>query len=313
MIVDITDLNFTNLSFSKHYDSTREYRARSIYKEKKVKINKVEKLEENNKEVCNVFSTVYGNYDNYDIYINIENSTVTKSTCTCPDYEKGNVCKHILATCMEIIDPQSASTKEGVAKLIEKERKLQEELRKKIQEENKKRDYERKYHNALGLLKEYKMNGHYEGNVFYAHKYSESADELDVYKVYNEVKNDIENNNSNSEFLTDLKIEPKITLDDDEYISVTYKVGKTKMYIVKDIFDFAEAFSKGDNIEYGKKCIFNARIENFIESDKELLNNLLDYANTIGARRKYEYSYSSYGYHGRDIKRSVILFGNKIY
>lgn len=40
MIVDITDLNFTNLSFSKHYDSTREYRARSIYKEKKLKLTK---------------------------------------------------------------------------------------------------------------------------------------------------------------------------------------------------------------------------------------------------------------------------------
>lgn len=311
MIIDITDLNADTLNFNKSYDSTREYRARRIYKDRCVEINKVEKLKENNNDVYDIYASVEGNYDDYDVHVKIKNNTVVESNCTCPDHAKGYLCKHILATCMEIMDPQDASTKEGKAKLEEKNRKIREELQKRMEEENKKREYEKKYRNALGILKEYKINGHYEGNVYHVHKYSEDASDIDVYKVYDEVKKDIDNNNSNtnSGLLNDLKLEPKIILEhDNEYMLVSFKVGKTKMYIVKDIYEFAEAFSKGTILEFGKRCMFNAKIDNFTQSDRDILNNLLDYANTITSRRKYVYSYS----YGRDVDRNAIFYGNKI-
>ena len=47
---------------------------------------------------------------------------ITDSSCTCEDYKNGNLCKHIIATSMEVIEPHNANTKEGKRKLIEKQK-----------------------------------------------------------------------------------------------------------------------------------------------------------------------------------------------
>lgn len=53
------------------------------------------------------------------------------STCTCEDYYNGNLCKHIIATSMEVIEPHYASTIQGRRKIEERKK---EEERKRLEE-----------------------------------------------------------------------------------------------------------------------------------------------------------------------------------
>lgn len=107
MIIDVVDLKFETLQFNRRYDPVRYRRGTSIYKNRLVTVKKVNKIDEKN---YSIEASVQGNYDIYTTNLEISGNMINKSTCTCEDYYNGNLCKHIIATSMETIDPHYAST-----------------------------------------------------------------------------------------------------------------------------------------------------------------------------------------------------------
>jgi len=126
MVVDVVDLNLTKLNLKKAYDQGRQRSAKELYNRRNVEILEVNKIRENEYDVE---AEVKGNsWDYYSVNLSIEGEDITNCSCKCMDYAKGHICKHILATCMEVIDPHSASTIEGKKKLEIKRIKEMEEL-----------------------------------------------------------------------------------------------------------------------------------------------------------------------------------------
>lgn len=128
MIIDVVDLNFETLRFNKRYDPTRYRRGTNIYNKGLVEVETVNKIDEKN---YSIEASVEGNYDTYTTRLEICGNMINKSTCTCEDYHKGNLCKHIIATSMEVIEPHYASTIQGRRKIEERKK---EEERKRLEE-----------------------------------------------------------------------------------------------------------------------------------------------------------------------------------
>ena len=147
MIVDVCDIGLKNIDFTTPFDPIRQRRARGIYNSKSIEILSVDKEELSNKNYYNVSARVVGNYV-YMVNLEIENTMLKKYSCTCPDANEGCKCKHILATCMEILDPHKPSTE----KKKDEMRKAQENLKK---ERQKKRIYNETYYDGLRLLNNY--------------------------------------------------------------------------------------------------------------------------------------------------------------
>ena len=76
MIVDVIDLNFKVLNFTRNYDNERERKARRIYNYKYVTIKKVDMKYENSKNVYDINAEVIGNYDDYDVNLKIKDTTL---------------------------------------------------------------------------------------------------------------------------------------------------------------------------------------------------------------------------------------------
>ena len=159
MIIDVVDLEFKTLRFSKAYDTTRYRKGTQIYNRGNVEVTNVEKIDANN---YSIEAEVEGNYDDYTTTLEITGNLIKSSSCTCEDYKKGNLCKHIIATSMEAIDPHYASTEAGRKKLEKKEqeevKKRLEEIRIKQEEEKRRRLYEIKYQTGISTLSTYKRN-----------------------------------------------------------------------------------------------------------------------------------------------------------
>lgn len=152
MIIDVIDLELKNLQFSRNYDTNRYLRGKTLYNREKV-----EKLDDKN---YFVEANVDGNFGTYETTLNIANNLIKNSTCTCEDYYKGNLCKHIIATSMEVVKPHYASTIEGRRKLLDQKReeakKRQEEMQRKQEAERKRREYEIKYYTGLQTIQQFK-------------------------------------------------------------------------------------------------------------------------------------------------------------
>lgn len=101
-------------------------------------------------------------------------------------------------------------------------------------------------------------------------------------KTYKEFKNGKDENNGlvsyyeEIEINTDLgidkvRIDPILELTNmDKDIEVMFKIGNEKMYILHDIYKFAEAIRKNLSIKYGKNLEFIHSFRNFEESSAEL-------------------------------------------
>ena len=157
MIIDVMDLELETINLNRSYDNGRNFKAKRIYSNGEVEVEIVEKLEDKQGDVYKITAKVEGNYDTYTVKLKLQNSMLKECSCTCPDNDKGNLCKHTLATCMETIEPHYASTNEGRKKLFELKRKEQEEiikeLKRKQEEERKKLEYKRKYSRSFKLYR----------------------------------------------------------------------------------------------------------------------------------------------------------------
>ena len=205
MIIDVTDLNYETLSFTRRYDTGRYRRGRNIYDEGLVEITSVDKKDDTNYYIK---ASVNGNYDMYTTTLKISGNTIKESTCTCADYNNGNLCKHIIATSMEVIEPHYATTKEGRKKLQKKreeeEKKRLEEIKRKREEERKRREYERKYSDTLRTIEWYKKNSN-----------KKNITTLNLPEIYLEA-NEQRNNSKTSELAISVKLEYFMELRDNE-------------------------------------------------------------------------------------------------
>lgn len=75
-------------------------------------------------------------------------------------------------------------------------------------------------------------------------------------------------------------------------ITVKFKVGETKMYVIKDLNEFRDAFSEGRLVEYGKNLKFYHTMANFVQEDRKLVEFILKNTQDIRDTSQGYYSYS---------------------
>ena len=296
MIIDVIDLEFKTLNFNRSYDSARYRRGRGIYNRGLVEVKNVNKIDEEN---YSIEASVDGNYDTYTTHLEICGNKINKSTCTCEDYYNGNLCKHIIATSMEVIEPHYASTTEGKIKMENKRKeevqKRIEEIRRRKEEERKKYEYQQKYYNGLHMINLYKT-----GNEFI-----ENSDRLDVLELYNRTQT--MKNVKLSELATNVKLEFTLELYDNETLTITFKIGENRMYVLNSISNLYDAYKNETEIYYGKQLRFIPKRENFSEDSRWLFDYIIEYAEMF----KYYDSFDRYNM-STVIGKEMHIKGNKI-
>lgn len=275
MIIDVVDLKFETLRFNRSYDTGRYKRGRNIYNNGQVEVIKVDQIDEKN---YFIEASVDGNYDDYTTTLEIKGNMINHSTCTCEDFYKGNLCKHIIATSMEALEPHYASTKEGMKKLEEKkkeeERKRLEELKAKQEEERKKREYQRKYYSGLRTIELYRQNSRQTPK--------NTLDLAEIYETTTELKK-----KKIGELATAIKLEYNVEIDDTETLKLSFKIGQTRMYVLNNIGEFYEAYKNETELSYGKQLRFIPKRENFVEESKEIFDYIIKHAKMMEYREKY--------------------------
>lgn len=106
-----------------------------------------------------------------------------------------------------------------------------------------------------------------------------------------------------------IKIEPKIYYDKfSKDMKIEFKIGKSKMYRIKNLSEFYIRMLEKTFYKYGEKLQFIHTKEMFEEESIPLLNFLLKYAEII----KYanSNSNSNYKYYGKALSESSIIVGN---
>ncbi len=275
MIIDVIDLEFETLNFSRRYENQRYKRGRNIYSYGYVEISKVNKIDERNYEIE---AEVQGNYGRYVTTLKITGNMIKEATCTCEDYNNGNLCKHVIATSMEALEPHYASTKEGEKRLRKKkeeeERKRLEEIRKRQEEERKRREYQRKYYSGLQTLEFYKRN-----------LKEQKTNKFDLKELY---ENTIQiKSNKTSELATDVKLEYCAEIENTETLKLSFKIGKTRMYVLNNISDFYDAYKKETEIYFGKQLRFIPKRENFAKESQKIFDYIIKYAQMVDYYNKY--------------------------
>ena len=307
MIVDVIDLNINNLNFSKRYDTARNQRAKTIYRYENVDI---EQVEERRDGTYKVSANVEGSYTYYDVNLEINGNMVKEYYCDCQDYQNGYICKHILATCMEVIEPHKASTPEGRKRQAIKDRQEREEAlslwKLKQEEERKRREYETRYNRALTAITEYKREQALSNNM-----YSEIKN-INLRDLYRETKEkQMLTNTYSPELSTNVELEPQIELSGNNDMVVTFKIGETQKYVLKDICELYYAFQTKEILQYGKKLKFIAQEDSFAKEDIKLLDFILKYGEIL--HYSEEINRNSYYYYSTRVSTKYMsLHQNKI-
>ncbi len=267
MIIDVIDLELKTLNFNRRYDSNRYRRGRGIYNRGLVEVKNVNKIDEKN---YSIEASVEGNYDTYTTYLEICENMIKKSTCTCEDYYNGNLCKHIIATSMEVIEPHYASTPLGRRKMEIKRRKEEkerlDEIRKREEEERKRQEYQEKYYNILQMINWYKKGNEFIGN----------SDKLDLLELYNQTQTI--KKEKISKLATNVKLEFTLELYNNETLTITFKIGENRMYVLNSISNLYDAYKNETEIYYGKQLRFIPKRENFSEDSRWLFDYIIEYA-----------------------------------
>ena len=130
-----------------------------------------------------------------------------------------------------------------------------------------------------------------------------------VNTFYNEEIDNIDENDNIIQGQLDIKLEPIILFDKFlGNIRIEFKLGKNRMYKIKNIADFYTKFERKETFKYGEKLEFVHTEEVFDEKSKPILKFLLKYAEII----KYANSNtsSSFKYYGKTMNESSILLSN---
>lgn len=297
MIIDVVDLQLGTLNFSQRYDTNRYKRGTRLYHEESVSINEVDKIDKDNYIVK---AKVVGNYDIYETKLTICKKTIIDSSCTCEDYHKGYVCKHIIATAMETLEPHNASTDEGIKELEKKreeEAKIRlEKFKIKQRQELERRRYEQKYYNGLRTIESFK----YENEDLAKDRI------LSLQEIYEQTKQ-IKKNNSN-ELATSIKLEFSVEYQNYQTLNVSFKIGQTRMYVLGNLSEFYRAYQNETELYYGKQLKLIPKRENFTEESRKVFDYVIKFAEMI----EYDRRFNEYGSYNKLSNKEIYLTGSKI-
>ena len=129
-----------------------------------------------------------------------------------------------------------------------------------------------------------------------------------VNTFYNEEIENIDNEEDIHQ-VGDIKIIPHIIYDKlTSDMKVEFKIGKTKMYRIKELSTFYDMMIKKKNYKYGAKLEFIHKKEEFEADSQELLEFILKYAEII----KYvnSNSNSNYRLYGKALNDNSIIIDN---
>ena len=129
-----------------------------------------------------------------------------------------------------------------------------------------------------------------------------------VNTFYNEEVDNIDKNEANFQEKLNVKIEPVILYDKLlGTMRVEFKLGKDRMYKIKNISDFYTRMERKEKFKYGEKLNFIHTAEAFSDDSQEILKFLLKYAEII----KYANSNTSnLKYYGKTMNEASILLSN---
>ncbi len=92
-------------------------------------------------------------------------------------------------------------------------------------------------------------------------------------------------------------------------LKVKFKIGKDRLYILKDVFQFAENIKNKENFQYGKNLKFVHKIDNFSEDSKELAKFIYNFGmqyNCFNNISKYGFSIEKEFRSSIDLKYSML-------
>ena len=84
-----------------------------------------------------------------------------------------------------------------------------------------------------------------------------------------------------------MKLEYSVEIEDTETISLSFKIGQTRMYVLNNIAEFYEAYKNESELSYGKQLRFIPKRENFIDESKEIFDYIIKYAQMMEYRDRY--------------------------
>ena len=104
-----------------------------------------------------------------------------------------------------------------------------------------------------------------------------------------------------------VRLEPHMVVENTG-ITVSFKLGINRMYVLKDVFGFARAIENHENISYGKNLQFIHAVESFTPQSRPLVSFLVQWAE----RNEYRYGgyHSYYSVYGNAREKQIDLSAN---
>lgn len=206
------------------------------------------RVEQKDKGIIRYSCRIMGNYGRYRTWLEENKGHLTSGHCTCPAYEQTEyICKHIVALALSVYEePKSERAAGNYWDILEAARKQQEEMerlrRKALEEEQRRRDD--------AFIDEI-LRG---GEVLHA---QEMGDEK-----------------------RDIRLMPIITPERGG-AALELKVGRERMYIVRNPWDFARRVRGNEYFSYGKGLAFVHHRLAFDPRDMPIVNGVLFLEQTI--------------------------------
>jgi SNF2 family DNA or RNA helicase len=236
---------------------------------KEGKVN-ITKSDYENENNFSLTSIVSGNFDDYKVNIEIKKGELEIASCECQDYKNYySACKHIVAT---LIKFEQTKYWDNEYKQVENVSSRQKNPNERF-----------KYKSFSNLI-----------NSFY----NEELQEIKSNELIRLSEKDR------------IKIEAKIDYDKfSNGMKLEIKIGKGRMYKIKDLPEFYTRMVNNEYFKYGEKLEFVHTRENFEEGSKPLLDFILRYAEIM----KYSNSSDKYGYYySSSINKAEITLGEGV-
>lgn len=236
---------------------------------KEGKVN-ITKSDYENENNFSLTSIVSGNFDDYKVNIEIKKGELEIASCECQDYKNYySACKHIVAT---LIKFEQTKYWDNEYKQVESVSSRQKNPNERF-----------KYKSFSNLI-----------NSFY----NEELQEIKSNELIRLSEKDR------------IKIEAKIDYDKfSNGMKLEIKIGKGRMYKIKDLPEFYTRMVNNEYFKYGEKLEFVHTRENFEEGSKPLLDFILRYAEIM----KYSNSSDKYGYYySSSINKAEITLGEGV-
>ena len=223
------------------------------------------KADYQNLDNFSIEATVCGNIDDYIVDIKVKDGELDVASCECMDYFNN------YSICKHILATLMRFEQTKFWDHDSKDDML-------VNNKNSKNDYY-KYKNFKNMISSF---------------YNDELQEL---------------NNEQNNYLPEkdkVKIEARLEYDKFSYgMKLDFKIGKNRMYKLKDLTEFYTKIINNEYSKYGDKLEFIHSKENFDEESRDLLEFILKYAEVL----KYSSLTSRYNYYGSSINKDSITLG----